>query len=172
MQRQPISTVTWALIVAGLSCWLFWPVLWLELELTDGAAIRHVIRMRTATEEAFAVRFIHSVELHPVTEYFVLDDDGSVVLTGTRYKGFGAGLPTDAGEGTFFRDGDVFIIEGWRRKVGDLRIRLSPANEYAVIHRNKEHRWPDAASGARLTVRGVRSGRLTTALTKLVERSR
>lgn len=173
MKRRPVLPVfTLALLVAWMCWFLFWPVMWLELELTDGSATRQVKRIATAVGEPFSIRFVHSVELRPVTEYFVLDEAGALVLTGTRYYGFGAGLPTDGGEGTFAMDGDAFVIRGLQREIGELQVRLSPLNEYAVVHRNRSYDWPNASSGARLRLRGVRTGRLVGWLGRVVERSR
>lgn len=165
-----------AIVLIG--SFLFWPVMWLELEFTDGTSVRDVERTATKDGESFSIRYIHSVELSPVTEYFTLDKTGAVVLTGTRYHGFGAGLPTDAGEGTFARDGGAFVISGLQRTIGELRVRLSPINEYTVVHRGRVYEWPSASVAARLVVRGVRSGRLPVwlaelaASTGLVERGR
>lgn len=158
-------------VAAGTAWLLFWPTLWLELELNDDGR-RCTRRLPAKADEPFAVRFIHSVELHPVNEYFVLDRKGDVVLTGTRYYGFGAGLPTDGGEGVFSTDGDAFVIRDLHRPIGQLHIRLHPMNEYTVLHRGREYTWPEAEAGARLTVRGIRSGRLAVWLAGAIERRR
>lgn len=169
-RRIPIFVQTAAALIVGW--YLFWPVPWLELQLTDADGSRQTTRVVTAAEEPFAVRFIHSVELRPVTEYFTLDRDGAVVLTGAHYYGFGAGLPTDAGEGTFSMDGDAFVISGLRRRLGRLTLRLSPLNEYEVLHRGRHHRWPEASAGARLTIQSTRAGRLAVWLTGAIEGGR
>lgn len=171
-RRKRKSIAAWSIAVAGLTWFLFGPVLWLEFEFTDSDAIRSVKHIRTAVGEPFELRYVHSVEKTPVSEYFTLNETGAVVLTGTRFHGFGAGLPTDGAEGTFSRDGDAFVISDWERLIGQLRVRLSPMNEYTLIHGHRTYDWPEASVGARLAVRGFRAGRLTVWLSALVERGR
>lgn len=167
---RPLKILLWAVAIGAAGLFLFWPVMWLELELTDGDGMRRMERVVTKVGEPFSVQFIHSVELRPVVEYFTIDERGEIVLTGTRFQGFGAGLPTDGGDGTFFQQGDAFVITGLHRPVGELRVRLHPMNEYTVSHRRRTYKWPNASAGARLTLRGMRAGRLVGWLTGLVER--
>lgn len=143
-----------------MAAFLLYPVRWLELEATYADNGRTLRRVPAAAGDAFSISYIHSVEQHEVVELFSLTETDHIVLTGTRYRGFGAGLPTDAGEGTFRLEGDEFVIEGLHRQLDELQLRLNPINDYTLRHRRETYRWPDAPSGSRLRIRTVRAGRL------------
>ncbi|MCD5414890.1 MAG: DUF1850 domain-containing protein [Clostridiales bacterium] len=68
--------------------------------------IIHVYQV--SAEDSFSMQWIHSVELEPWTEFFSVDDELNIVLTATKFKAFGAGVPHTAGKKTTIKNG--FII--------------------------------------------------------------
>ena len=67
------------------------------------------------------IKFTHSVQKTPVIEELQLKN-GEFVLVRTKYKSQGVGLPFDAADGTFHRDGDWFIFDMNRHfKILELR---------------------------------------------------
>ena len=68
------------------------------------------------------VKFIHSVQKTPVIEEMNFTA-GEFVLQRTRYKSQGVGLPFDAADGNFQRDGDWFIMDDMNRHFKNLEFR-------------------------------------------------
>lgn len=81
----------------------------------------------------FKVRWKHSVEKEEWEEMFVLQD-GMIELTGTRFKTFGAGVPNDAGDHTFIKDGWVYMT-GINQKIGEnLSLRTGKNTDHRLIY--------------------------------------
>ena len=77
------------------------------------------------------IKFIHSVQKTPVIEELELKN-GEFVLVRTKYKSQGVGLPFDAADGTFHRDGNWFIFD-MNRKFHDLELRTGKGTQLTVI---------------------------------------
>ncbi|MGP4074607.1 DUF1850 domain-containing protein [Halobacillus sp. K22] len=91
----------------------------------------HLFRYREDAE--FSVRWTHSVEKEDWEEMFVLED-GVIELTATRFKTFGAGVPNDAGEDTFLKDGWVYMT-GITQTIGkELALRTGRETSHRVIY--------------------------------------
>ncbi|WP_409252071.1 DUF1850 domain-containing protein [Bacillus sp. SCS-153A] len=56
----------------------------------------------------FSLRWTHSVEKEDWEEFFQVEDE-NILLQSTRFKTFGAGVPDNAGEETFIKDGWVYM---------------------------------------------------------------
>ncbi|MGB8001149.1 MAG: DUF1850 domain-containing protein [Anaerobacillus sp.] len=79
----------------------------------------------------FSLRWKHSVEKEDWEEFFVLKDTG-ILLTDTRFKTFGAGVPSDVGTDTFIKDGWVYMT-GIHRLIGDsLYFRTGKTTEHRI----------------------------------------
>lgn len=101
-----------------------------------GAVLRiHVLTLRGGDRmislhvvdpgDAFLLKYLHSVSLSDVWEKFVIDTEHRIVLTETRFKGQGAGLPTSlSGTEKLVREADWFRITGMRRRVPFLDWRI------------------------------------------------
>lgn len=76
------------------------------------------------------INFIHSVQKTPVIEELELQN-GEFVLVRTKYKSQGVGLPFDAGDGTFHRDGEWFIFD-MNRKFPILELRTGKGTQLTV----------------------------------------
>lgn len=68
------------------------------------------------------IEFMHSVQKTPVIEELEYRD-GEFVLLRTRYKSLGVGLPFDAADGHFRREGDWFIMDDMNRRFKNLELR-------------------------------------------------
>ncbi|GAA0316440.1 hypothetical protein GCM10008967_03770 [Bacillus carboniphilus] len=60
--------------------------------------------------QPFSIRWTHSVEKEDWEEFFIIKDD-TILIESTRFKTFGAGVPNDAGENTFIKDGWVYMTD-------------------------------------------------------------
>lgn len=74
--------------------------------------------------------YTHSVEQSEVREYFRITE-GKLVLTRTAMKSFGAGLPTEQGDGFSFVDG-WYVLE-LERPISSLTFRVSPFLEQKLM---------------------------------------
>ncbi|MFC7062394.1 DUF1850 domain-containing protein [Halobacillus seohaensis] len=84
-------------------------------------------------EAEFRVRWQHSVEKESWEEMFVLQD-GLIELTGTRFKTFGAGVPSNAGDHTFIKDGWVYMT-GITHTIGkSLVLRTGEHTEHQLTY--------------------------------------
>lgn len=84
-------------------------------------------------EAELKVRWQHSVEKEDWEEMFQLRD-GVIELTGTRFKTFGAGVPNDAGDETYIKDGWVYMT-GIERTIGkQLAIRTGEHTDHRLTY--------------------------------------
>lgn len=77
------------------------------------------------------IEFTHSVQKTPVIEELELQN-GEFVLLRTKYKSFGVGLPFDAGDGTFYRDGNWFIMDNMNRHIPNLELRTGKGTKLTI----------------------------------------
>lgn len=86
--------------------------------------------------DAFELRFIHSVDILPVRDYFVYQN-GSLVLTQTRCLSFGAGLGY-TGQGNLKGEDGWNVIDNMNRKVGTLPLRVGTIADHTIVFKGKE----------------------------------
>jgi hypothetical protein len=78
--------------------------------------VRHINR-----NDAFATKFIHSVEHCPVWEYYRIDERLRIVLHETTFSSSNVGLPYAAfGEERFSTEADVLRISNMHRVIPEL----------------------------------------------------
>ena len=78
------------------------------------------------------INFMHSVQKTPVIEELEYKN-GEFVLLRTKYKSQGVGLPFDAGDGEFHRDGDWFIFDDMNRRFKNLELRTGKGTQLTII---------------------------------------
>lgn len=79
-----------------------------------------------------SIRWQHSVEKEEWEEFYVIDE-GDILLSKTRFKTFGAGVPSDVGTETFIKDGWVYMT-GIDRSIGNrLDFRTGKTTEHRII---------------------------------------
>ncbi len=84
------------------------------------------------------INFIHSVQKTPVIEELEYKG-GEFILLRTKYKSQGVGLPFDAGDGKFFRDGDWFIFDAMNRQFKNLELRIGKGTQLKITLDGREH---------------------------------
>ena len=105
------------------------PKIWLGTE-------SKAIFITDATENLpITINFIHSVQKTPVIEELELQN-GEFVLIRTKYKSQGVGLPFDAADGNFHRDGDWFIFD-MNRHFKNLELRTGKNTNLTVTIADK-----------------------------------
>ena len=77
------------------------------------------------------IEFIHSVQKTPVVEELEFRG-GEFVLLRTKYKSQGVGLPFDAADGNFHRDGEWFIFDDMNRHFDKLELRTGKGTRLKI----------------------------------------
>lgn len=83
------------------------------------------------------INFTHSVQKTPVIEELELRN-GEFVLIRTKYKSFGVGLPFDASDGKFYRDGEWFIMDNMNRHFKNLELRTGKGTQLKITVNGRE----------------------------------
>ncbi len=73
--------------------------------------------------EGFTFKYTHSVEKTTVIEEYQLNWSGKLIMTETRFKSYGAGLPLETEN--FSTEGEFFILRDMDIKLPQVRIRVS-----------------------------------------------
>ena len=98
---------------------------------------RTLLALPLSKEQAFSIRFIHSVQKTPVEEFLVADSSarggaGEFRLLSTRYQSFGVGLPFMESEGAFHEEGDYFVIDHMDRRFPQLTLRTGVGTQLTL----------------------------------------
>lgn len=72
----------------------------------------------------FALRFIHSINLSPVEEFFILGGESSLILQKVSFAQFGTGMPTGDDEVIGMEDG-LYVTKP-ARSFETIELRVSP----------------------------------------------
>jgi len=80
----------------------------------------------------FKIKYLHSVAKTPVIEIFEIKD-GKILLTGTEYQSYGAGLPTEAVQGEYLVENDKFIIKNINQFLPEIMLRVSDYAEHEFV---------------------------------------
>ena len=100
------------------------------LVIRDSASGRTYGRWSLEEGGEFAIEFIHSVNQSPVKETFVIEER-MIRLQELRFFSFGAGMPSDLGEGQeLSRDGDAMIITGFNTSFRELNYIVGTVSDH------------------------------------------
>lgn len=96
-----------------------------------GTEHRAVAVVDAAQGLPLTIEFMHSVQKTPVIEELEYRD-GEFVLLRTRYKSLGVGLPFDAADGNFRREGEWFIMDEMNRRFKGLELRTGKGTRLKI----------------------------------------
>lgn len=77
------------------------------------------------------IEFVHSVQKTPVIEELEFYS-GEFILRRTIYQSQGVGLPFDAADGNFRREGNFFIMDDMNRPVKNLELRTGKGTRLKI----------------------------------------
>ena len=103
-----------------------------------GTEHQAVVVVDAAQGLPITIEFMHSVQKTPVIEELAFDA-GEFVLLRTRYKSLGVGLPFDAGDGHFRREGDWFIMDDMNRRFKNLELRTGKGTRLKITVGGREY---------------------------------
>lgn len=83
------------------------------------------------------ISFIHSVQKTPVIEELEFRG-GEFILLRTRYKSQGVGLPFDAADGKFRREGEWFVVDEMNRHFKNLELRTGKGTRLKIFLNGRE----------------------------------
>lgn len=85
------------------------------------------------------INFIHSVQKTPVIEELEFQG-GEFILKRTKYKSQGVGLPFDASDGKFYRDGEYFVVDEMNRHFKNLELRTGKGTQLKIFLNGREYK--------------------------------
>lgn len=109
------------------------------LTLTDAETGEVYMKWKADEVSTFEVEFIHSVNLTPVADIYELNDT-HIILSATRYRGFGAGVPTQL-EGeqklTYDNEGNM-IITGYGMQLQSVNYIVGTVYDHFLTINEEE----------------------------------
>ncbi len=90
---------------------LFWPKEQMVLIISDQETGEEYKRTAIHTDDKFTVQWVHSVEKTHWQETLTVNEDGEIVLTETRFRSFGAGVPNEKNGSIYFDDGFLVMTD-------------------------------------------------------------
>lgn len=109
------------------------------LQLIDYKADKIIWEDKIENGDNFEIKYQHSVARTPVIEFFEIKD-GKILLTGTEYQSYGAGLPTSAELGDYIVENDKFIIKNIDQFLPEIMLRVSDYAKHEFIFNQKSYK--------------------------------
>jgi hypothetical protein len=106
------------------------------LQLIDYKADIIIWEEKVKDGDNFEIKYQHSVARTPVIEFFEIKD-GKILLTGTEYQSYGAGLPTSAEQGDYIVENDRFIIKNINQFLPEIMLRVSDYAKHEFIFKQE-----------------------------------
>lgn len=124
-----------ALLLAAL----FLVPLFPGLTVREGRSGKMLLALGLKRDEAFSLRFIHSVNLSPVTDMYWWNGR-EIVLQSTLFRAYGWGMPVLAdGIGTKFETTPAgFLISGIDRPQAEIPVLLQQVPDHHILYRGRE----------------------------------
>lgn len=108
------------------------------LQVLDYQAAEIIFEKQIDEGTEFSLKYLHSVAQTPVIEFFEIKD-GKILLTGTEYQSYGAGLPTAGGQGNYIIKNDKFIITEINQILPQIMLRVSDYARHEIIFAEKNY---------------------------------
>jgi hypothetical protein len=100
---------------------------------------RVVYLQRVYPGDQFSTGYVHSVELSPVREFYRLDPEYRMILTGTTFRSSNVGLPYAAfGQEVFHTEADGFRITNMHRVIPRLLIWADKSYQNRLQFKNQD----------------------------------
>ena len=113
-------------------------ILWIlprgeRLVLSDRDNGRVYARYAVSDGDVFSVTFVHSVNKTPVSDVYEVRN-GSMVLTGTVYYSFGAGVPDELNEGETLtiREDGAMVVTGMDQDLNGVVYAVGTVSDHVL----------------------------------------
>lgn len=114
---------------------------------------KNIVVQPVFNQKKVSIRWTHSVEKEDWEEFFHIKGS-TITLTSTRFKTFGAGVPDNAGEDTYIKDGWVYMTH-IHQPIGDSLRFQTGKNTNHRISLNERTLVLDSQRSYQLSVRSV-----------------
>ncbi|ADO76581.1 DUF1850 domain-containing protein [Halanaerobium praevalens] len=109
------------------------------LEIIDYQADKTILAEKVDNGDQFSLKYLHSVARTPVIEFFKIKDQ-KILLTGTEYQSYGAGLPTSNNLGDYILKDNKFIIQNIDQVLPEIMLRVSNYAQTEFIYNQKTYK--------------------------------
>lgn len=119
-----------------------------HLIVVDGETNRILYKTTFTSQDIFVIKFIHSIHLTPVYEYYQISDSMDIILTEVHFDTYSVGMPSDLNKGEVLelKDGEI-IIKNMQRILPYIDLRVGQViADHRLIIGDKEIRLADIAS--------------------------
>jgi hypothetical protein len=138
MVRKPLLLI----LVAVTILWSILPCCHI-LQIRAPRKGKIVFVARIEPNDRFATKYIHSVELCPVWEFFRIDEEYRIVLSETTFCSSNVGLPYAAfGQEKFHIEKDKFRISNMRRLLPALALWVNEKYDNTFEFKNRRLQLP------------------------------
>lgn len=131
MNRKKV--LVWGLMLVCALWWLLWPVPCVVLENLNNGKVVFVAAMNS--EDEITMGWTHSVELLPWEEIFRVENN-KLIMDRTRFKTFGAGVPSVTLGKSKMEDGWVVFYD-LEQEMPDLTYSISKRGKNILTYKNK-----------------------------------
>ena len=151
--------VALTILASAGSIWLSHEIV--AIDITDDTNQKHIFRHLFKPGDSFAFKYIHSVQKTPVWEYYTIDSGGQIVLTATKVKSVGYGMPKpEHGDSYAFKDG-FFIVNNLNQPIKVLLIRNTFIRPMTIFCADKVLKLQELANkGDLIRISGFRTSRI------------
>ena len=132
-KRKILAVAAAIVIVAAVAV-----ILWIlprgeRLVLSDRDNGRVYARYAVSDGDVFSVTFVHSVNKTPVSDVYEVRN-GSMVLTGTVYYSFGAGVPDELNEGETLtiREDGAMVVTGMDQDLNGVVYAVGTVSDHVL----------------------------------------
>ncbi|MBN1333934.1 MAG: DUF1850 domain-containing protein [Synergistales bacterium] len=105
-----------------LLIWFLRPVIVIQVQTLNTGEILYLREIKPGYTFATLIR--HSVHLTPVYEYYRIDNDGRIIVTGTRFQDLGWGVPSTF-EDDFMFENNFMVIKNMNKHIEFVPFRIS-----------------------------------------------
>src|SRR5690625_1592825 len=98
-------------VVTLLLFFLSWPEEQMVLIISDQETGKEYKRTAIHADDKFTVQWVHSIEKTHWQETLTVNEDGEIVLTETRFRSFGAGVPNEKNGSVYFEGGFLVMTD-------------------------------------------------------------
>ncbi len=148
-KRHVLVLLTVVSLLAALCLYFFFPTPTLMVMNLSGDRQEAVIVIPVSKGSQFTIQYIHSKDMLPVHEVFLVDDKYNLLLSEERFIMLGAGMGESEGELVY--EGQWTVVRNINREASPFYLRVSSiAEQKLVIDDRVIKLWEIAPESGRL----------------------